>query len=117
MTAEHAVPRLRASVIVTSLRRELIQGHRHWEEVHGRYSAGNGAPATAPGTAQNDADAASLMAASYSYALAALLRVAEAEFGTDAAQVLAAEVRTILEDGDEDDLNADVILAAGAVPG
>jgi hypothetical protein len=49
------------------------------------------------------------MAYGYSYALAAILGVAEREFGPEVARRLAAGADQILTNGDFDDLNADVM--------
>lgn len=91
---------------VTALRRELVQGYRHWEEVHGRYPAGGRG-------IQSDVHAASLMASSYAYTLAAVLGMAQHVLGLPEAELLASTARVLLEDGDHDDLNADV-MPAGA---
>lgn len=54
---------------------------------------------------------ASLMAANYAYTLAALLKVAEEEFGPDAAERLAGKADAIMSDGDENSYNEDLEAA------
>jgi hypothetical protein len=66
-------------------------------------------------TAVWDAHAGLLMAGSYAYTLAAVLGVAEREFGPQTARGLASVAGDILANGDFDDLNADV--AAATDPG
>lgn len=98
--------------IVTEFRRSLIQEHLHWGEVRTRYPGPHG-----PGTTA-DAHAGSLMAASYSYTLAAILAWTERHFGPGYAAALTGVAQMILNDGDPDDLNADVMPAeaAGVAP-
>jgi hypothetical protein len=94
--------------IVTQFRKSLIQANLHWGEVHTRYPGPHG-----PG-AGSDAHAGSLMAASYSYTLAAVLAWTERQFGAGYAAALAGVAEMILNDGDPDDLNADVMPAQSA---
>lgn len=79
---------------VTEFRASLVQGATHWHD-HG---------AEAPRSA-------GLMASGFGYALAAVLGVAEREFGHITAARLAQVADDILMNGDSDDLNADVTPA------
>jgi len=105
---------------VTALRRTLVQAASHWNNVSERNyelaekldkTDGDVIPAGAP--AREFAGAA-MMASSYSYVLAALLKVAEQELADGAAELLADEVRCLLENGDFDRINADVMPARAA---
>ena len=97
---------------VTEFRKSLIQANLHWDKVHTRYPGPH-----SPG-AEADAYGGSLMAASYSYTLAAVLAFAAREFAPGYAATLAEVAEMILTDGDPDDLNADVMpaQAAGVTP-
>jgi hypothetical protein len=59
--------------------------------------------------AASDAYTASLMAGHYAYALAAVLGIAEREFGEQVADRLANAADNILMNGDDHDCNADVM--------
>jgi hypothetical protein len=91
---------------VDDFRRELMESHADWREGARRYSACARAEGAKP--VASAAHTASLMAASYSYALAAVLAVARREFGEHVVKRLAFKAADIITDGDDDDLNADV---------
>jgi len=83
---------------VTDFRRSLVEDAANWR------LAGPAMPR-----------AAALMAANYGYALAALLGQAESEMGHEAAARLASRADDILTNGDDRDMNADVMPAAAEV--
>lgn len=89
---------------VSDLRRGLVgsSGADHWQETASRYF-GCKTPEAA-----RDAYVSSLMAASYSYTLAAVLGVAAREYGQAIARRLAWIAASVMIDGDDNDLNADL---------
>lgn len=100
---------------VTDLRRTLVRSAEGWNTTSSRYfdlmhTAEGRVMATSPAEVR-DAYAGSLMAYGYSYALAAVLGVAEREFGPRVAKRLAFDADEILTNGDFDNLNADVTPA------
>jgi hypothetical protein len=64
-----------------------------------------------------DADVATLMASSYAYTLAAIIRFAGEHFGPEVANGIAFEIDEILTNGDFDGLNADVMPEGKSAPG
>lgn len=96
---------------VDDLRRDLVKASALWEATSTAYTdqvmraRQEGATLPEPVT---DAHMASTMAMSYSYALAAVLKVASRDIGEDAARALAFEVDELLQNGDFDDINGDV---------
>jgi hypothetical protein len=93
---------------VTDFRRDLVHESGRQHDVSHSYREWK------PGTPQGDAWAGALMAANYSYALAAVLAVAEREFGHEVAARLACKADDILTNGDGAALNADVTPDAEA---
>jgi hypothetical protein len=90
---------------VIELRRGLVGGSSgadYWQETANRYF-GCKAPEAA-----RDAYVGSLMAASYSYTLAAVLGAAASEYGQAVARRLAWIAASVMIDGDDNDLNADL---------
>lgn len=92
---------------VTSLRRDLVKAAMHWSgvsencyEVHEHHDGGAGIKETGD---------AAMMASSYAYVLAAVLKVASQELADDAAPLLASEARMLLDNGDFENSNADVM--------
>jgi hypothetical protein len=100
---------------VEDFRRTLVKAHLTWAHVADRY---NGAIARhAAGNkgsrAEQDAWGASVMAYNYAYTLAAVIKLAEREFGPEVAHALAREADEILTNGDDEPgRNADVWPAA-----
>jgi hypothetical protein len=91
-------------------RRDLMADAEAWRKVKTAYSDlmdRNHKSARVPAEVR-DAHAAALMASEYAYVLAAVLRVAGRDFGPETARRLAGSTDFILENGDDDDLNADV---------
>ena len=89
----------------TDLRRDLCEASAAFERLAGE--AGSAAPDWM----------ALVMASAYAGALAALLKVAENDHGSEVADALAAELRLILEDVDYGgDYNVDVWPAQSATP-
>lgn len=88
---------------VAALRRELMADAEQWHKAGDAYFRQRKDDAKAAG-----AYAPSRMAGVYAYALAAVLGVAERELGPQTARRLADVADDILENGDDDDLNADV---------
>lgn len=99
-------------------RRDLTSAADHWREVAGQYrqKAHGETPPAEVARADRDAYAGCLMACSYSYTLAAILRVAADDFGPETARRLAAVADDILTNGDDSDLNADVKPGAPLPP-
>ena len=106
---------------VTDFRAELMVTSRMWseterpyrEQVHAALKAVRGTgkpPVIQPAVA--DAHCACMMAASYSYTLAAMLGYAEKNFGHATAARLACLADNILMNGDDGEHNADVTPAA-----
>lgn len=97
---------------VEDFRRDLVKGHVGWEKTCQTYFEpvmGARRTGRTPTEAERDAYAGSLMAASYSYTLAAVLKLAEQEFGAEVAHTLACEAEELLNNGDaEPGWNADV---------
>lgn len=88
---------------VSDLRRGLAASAVTWQGTADRHHEGRTAAAAA-----GDAYVGNLMAATYSYALAAVLGVAAREYGEAVAKRLAWIAASLMIDGDSDDLNADV---------
>lgn len=90
---------------LTEFRRQLVKTSQMW---HDRFQKSLG---------EDDdfskANPGELMAGSYAYTLAAVLKVAEIELGPEAARQLGRIAEEILENGDFDDWNADVSGLAG----
>lgn len=102
---------------VTDFRRELVASAEMFEKMHRPYSAQSfaalqaqctGRPRPEVPAAVRDADLSGLMARTYAYTLAAVLAVAEREFGHEVAARLACKADDIITNGDGDALNADV---------
>lgn len=91
-------------------RRELMESHGDWRAGADRYRACARAENAAP--IASAAHTACLMAASYGYALAAVLGAAERELGAAAAKRLTYIAATVITDGDDGGLNADVMPSA-----
>jgi hypothetical protein len=102
---------------VTDFRTQLVKSAGHWDKVQQPYfqqwmdecearRAGLD-PEKVP-AAVHDAQSAALMASGYAYTLAAVLGLAEREFGIKVAVRLAAVADDILMNGDGEALNADV---------
>jgi hypothetical protein len=87
---------------VSDLRRGLTGSAGMWQETASRYQ-GSDSPEAA-----RDAHVGNLMAASYSYTLAAVLGVAAKEYGEAIARRLAWIAASVMIDGDDNDLNADL---------
>lgn len=92
---------------LTRVRRQLVSASQSWY----RRSEGDFAK---DGKISNPGD---VMAASYSYTLAAILKAVEAETGVDVAESLSRLANEILENGDFDDWNADVAVTASQAIG
>lgn len=95
-----------AESVTTSTRRDLVKAAARWNkisedcyEVADHKDGGPGIRATAD---------AAMMASSYAYVLAAVLKIAEQELNPGAAELLAENAAMLLENGDCDQLNADV---------
>ena len=107
-TAYHeTLAEFRGELVSTAADFERMKDH-HGEAVHKAREV-EGVPA-----AVRDAYMAGLMAAHYGYTLAAILGVAEREFGAEVAERLAFVADEILTNGDERDRNADVMKEATA---
>lgn len=108
-----AEPATNYHTTVDDFRRTLVSSSAAWEKMSTEHNdrimraRTEGGPEV-PGVV-SDAYMASLMAMSYSYTLAAVLKVAERELGVEAARMLAFEADEILTNGDFDNLNADVV--------
>lgn len=89
---------------VDHLRRDLMLGYTHWDKVTKEYG---GTAGQVRSSAEYAAFAASMMAASYGYTLAAVLGHART-LGPDVAHELASLADDLLTNGDFDGLNADV---------
>lgn len=102
---------------VTELRRELVKAAQSYRKVSTEYFTGmQGRKRDEVTDAERDAYMGTLMACTYSYVLAAILRVAEEDLGTQSARRLASVAGDMLEDGDSGDLNADVKPGAPLPP-
>lgn len=102
---------------VTEFRRALSQDAAAWQEtLKKHFTAMNGQPVQKVPPDLRDAYMASLTAASFAYALAAVLGVAEREFGPQTARRLASIADDLLENGDDNDLNGDVAPGAPLPP-
>jgi len=105
---------------VDDLRRELVEVVQQWrliKDTHRIARYDENAPQV-----QRDAYLTGLMAGNYAYTLAAVLGVAQREFGNAVASRLTSVAAGILTNGDGSDLNADVVPqpepeAADATPG
>lgn len=98
---------------VDDLRRDLMASHLDMVKCSEEYFVATKDPEKAkqlkPREVISDAWMASTAAYNTSYALAAVLKIAQRELGEEAARTLAFEVDEILTNGDFDDLNADVM--------
>ena len=92
---------------VSDLRRGLVSSAATWQE-HADRHHGSRTETRAAG----DAYAGNLMAGCYAYTLAAVLGAAAAEYGEAVAKRLAWIAASVMIDGDDGDLNADVAPAA-----
>jgi hypothetical protein len=95
---------------VDDLRRELAsecETFRRRKDLH-RGAAFPPRAGAEPADAERDAYLGCLMAGTYAYTLAAVLRVAGEEFGQETAARLASVADDILTNGDDHDRNADV---------
>jgi hypothetical protein len=102
-----------------ALRRAFMADYQGWDKIRARWSPLRGNPDTSPeadGRAAADAYVAALTAGQYAYVLAAVLGVAEREFGPQTARRLASLADNLLENGDDRDLNADVRPGAPLPP-
>lgn len=90
MTDTTTEPATNYHATVDDLRRSLVASSVAWDGMSGDHPA-------------------AVMATVYSYTLAAVLKVAQREFGEEAARTLAFEADELLTNGDSDDLNADVM--------
>ena len=96
---------------VDDFRRDLMADATAWHAMLSEYRKlmyDRGTPREEIPESAHDAHHASLMAWQYAYALAAVLKVAEIDFGPETARRLACVADDIGQNGDEDDLNADV---------
>jgi len=91
---------------VSDLRRGLVSSAVTWQEHADRHYEGR-----TETQAAGDAYVGNLMAGCYSYTLAAVLGVAAREYGEAVARHLAWIAASVMIDGDDDDLNADVAPA------
>lgn len=107
---------------VEDFRRELVKSSLMWDKLHSPYwdatyaylvakrAAVAGSEPVRPDQAIFDADAASMMASSYAYTLAAVIALAQKNFGDEVAQALASVADDLLINGDDDPgWNADVM--------
>src|SRR5215469_994656 len=102
---------------VTDFRRVLAERAENWKRASERYfGLLHAQPPGETPSAVRAAYAGTLGAYGYSYALAAILGVAEREFGPEVAKRLAFDADEILTNGDFDELNADVIPAVDVKP-
>lgn len=107
---------------VTDFRRELVKSAVMWEKLHAPYwdathafhvaklAAAAGSEPVRPDQALFDAASAGMMASSYAYTLAAVIAVAQKNFGEEVAAALACVADDLLINGDDDPgWNADVM--------
>jgi hypothetical protein len=106
---------------VKDFRRGLVESADMFHEFKDKHSEAFTAAAKARREGQmdahgapSDAYTASLMAGHYAYTLAAILSIAEREFGEQVADRLANAADNILMNGDDHDCNADVMPAVDA---
>jgi hypothetical protein len=99
---------------VLDFRRLLVEAAADWHRTVDRHRTA--AYAEHGTAADKDAYAGSLMAASYSYTLAAVLGHAGEAFGPDVAHELGCVADELLMNGDFGDFNADVMPAEPASP-
>lgn len=97
-----ADPETTERAVVTQVRRDLMKAANNWESTRKR------AKEMDYGDAVGIAEGAAAMATAYAYTLAAVLGIAEKEYGAETAHRLASEAEEILINGDFDDHNADV---------
>lgn len=90
---------------VDDFRRSLMKAHASWERESKTYQC---EPGGEPERIRAVAHSAALMAGSYAYTIAALVKYAQ-RFGSHVAHDLAFVADDILMNGDDDNLNADVI--------
>ena len=95
---------------VIDFRAQLVRSAHMWEDMRKRHDD------TEKGSGGMDAWLASVSAGNYAYTLAAVLGVAEREFGHDIAARLACVADDVLINGDDHDRNADVNPDADAAP-
>jgi hypothetical protein len=94
---------------LTDFRRQLVTAAEHWGKQKEEYFRQvHAQPAAETPRVTLDAYAGTMMAGSYAYTLAAVLGLAEREFGPQIARRLASAADDILENGDDEDMNADV---------
>lgn len=106
---------------VTEFRRELVKSSLMWDKLHSPYwdaahaffvekrAAAVGNEPARPDQAIFDASSAGMMASSYAYTLAAVIAVAQKNFGDEVAQALASVADDLLINGDDyPGWNADV---------
>lgn len=99
---------------IGEMRHELVASAQDFEQMkdlHHKSAYTESTPA-----AVRDAYMAALMAAHYGYTLAAVIGVAEREFGDETARRLAFVADEILMNGDDSDRNADVMPGAVVEP-
>lgn len=109
---------------VTDFRRELVKSSLMWDKLHSPYwdathaffvekrAAAAGQEPVRPDQAIFDASSAGMMASSYAYTLAAVIAVAQKNFGAEVAQALASVADDLLINGGGDPgWNADVMPA------
>ena len=109
---------------VTDFRRELVKSSLMWDKIHSPYwdathaffvakrAAAAGSEPVRPDQAIFDASSAGMMASSYAYTLAAVIAVAQKNFGEEVARALANVADDLLINGDDEPgWNADVIPA------
>ena len=107
---------------VEDFRRELVKSSVTWDKLHAPYwdathafhvaklAAAAGSEPVRPDQALFDAASAGMMASAYSYTLAAVIAVAQKDFGEEVATALACVADDILINGDDDPgWNADVM--------
>jgi hypothetical protein len=102
-----------------ALRRAFMADSQAWGRIRDRWSPLGENPDTSPeaaGRAVRDAHIAALAAGQYAYLLAALLGFAERVLGPQIARELASLADNLLENGDDQDLNADVRPGAPLPP-
>lgn len=94
---------------LTEFRRQLMAAAESWgKQKEGYFEQVHAQPPAETSRVTLDAYAGTMMAGSYAYTLAAVLGLAEREFGPQIARRLASAADDILENGDFDDMNADV---------
>jgi hypothetical protein len=124
-TVDDAEPGTPYHDTLTAFRRSLIESHLMWDGMQEPYRAivmawhaehRENPETPRPPEPVMDAYAATMMAANYAYAIAAMIKVAQRDLGADAAARIAGAADDILTNGDFDALNADV-FRTGEQPG